>query len=107
VLWPIFTKYLNGHDALEKIAVREGMKRKRVWKGLLGLAVLDGPSASSKDAGSGDGAGKEKGRSHRGMGSSTGDQQQGQGQGGNAGEDGDAEAKKVLAGRRVVGVRHW
>jgi hypothetical protein len=107
VLWPIFTKYLNGHDALEKIAVREGMKRKRVWKGLLGLAVLDGPSASSKDAGSGDGAGKEKGRSRLGMGSSTGDQQQGQGQGGNAGEDGDAEAKKVLAGRRVVGVRHW
>ncbi|KAI9735159.1 MAG: Nitrogen permease regulator 3 [Cirrosporium novae-zelandiae] len=32
--WPNFVKYFNGSDALEKIAVREGLKRKLVW-GLL------------------------------------------------------------------------
>lgn len=33
--WPIFVKYFNGHDALEKIPVRENMKKRRVWE-LLG-----------------------------------------------------------------------
>jgi hypothetical protein len=30
--WPQFVKYFNGTDALEKIAVREGLKRKVVWR---------------------------------------------------------------------------
>lgn len=30
--WPKFVKYFNGHDALEKIAVREGLRRKAVWQ---------------------------------------------------------------------------
>lgn len=30
--WPTFIKYFNGHDALEKIPVREGLKRKVVWQ---------------------------------------------------------------------------
>jgi hypothetical protein len=34
--WPGFTKYLNGHEALEKIGVREGMRRKEAW----GLLVM-------------------------------------------------------------------
>ena len=29
--WPLFTKYFTGYDALQKIPVREGMKRKKVW----------------------------------------------------------------------------
>ncbi|PGG95607.1 hypothetical protein GX51_08205 [Blastomyces parvus] len=30
--WPLFTKYFNGTDALEKIPVREGLNRKLVWR---------------------------------------------------------------------------
>ncbi|KLJ10209.1 hypothetical protein EMPG_14409 [Blastomyces silverae] len=30
--WPLFTKYFNGTDALEKIPVREGLNRKVVWR---------------------------------------------------------------------------
>lgn len=30
--WPKFVQYFNGNDALEKIAVREGMRRKAVWQ---------------------------------------------------------------------------
>ncbi|OAX78852.1 hypothetical protein ACJ72_06834 [Emergomyces africanus] len=30
--WPVFTKYFNGTDALEKIPVREGLNRKVVWR---------------------------------------------------------------------------
>ncbi|KAH8693259.1 UPF0171 domain protein [Talaromyces proteolyticus] len=30
--WPRYVKYFNGMDALEKIAVREGMRRKVVWQ---------------------------------------------------------------------------
>ncbi|PGH29389.1 hypothetical protein GX50_07871 [[Emmonsia] crescens] len=30
--WPIFAKYFNGTDALEKIHVREGLNRKVVWR---------------------------------------------------------------------------
>lgn len=30
--WPIFIRYFNGYDALEKIPVREGLKRKLVWQ---------------------------------------------------------------------------
>jgi hypothetical protein len=29
--WPVLVKYFNGHEALEKIPVREGLKRKFVW----------------------------------------------------------------------------
>ena len=29
--WPIFVKYFSGSEALERIAVREGLKRKFVW----------------------------------------------------------------------------
>lgn len=37
--WPKFVKYLNGHDALEKIAVREGLKRKVVWQVLMRMGL--------------------------------------------------------------------
>ncbi|EGE83871.1 RMD11 [Blastomyces dermatitidis ATCC 18188] len=30
--WPLFTKYFNGTDALEKIPVREGLNQKVVWR---------------------------------------------------------------------------
>lgn len=33
--WPKFVKYLNGRDALEKIGVQEGLRRKEAWTTLL------------------------------------------------------------------------
>lgn len=45
--WPVFLKYLNGYDALEKIPVRENLKRKLVWQILSRLGssgALPGPS---------------------------------------------------------------
>ena len=39
--WKIFTKYLNGHDALEKIPVRENLKRKRMWNMIGKLGLFD------------------------------------------------------------------
>lgn len=43
--WPAFTRYFNGMEALEKIPVREGMKRKVAWD-LLGKLGLFEPLAS-------------------------------------------------------------
>ncbi|OXV09736.1 hypothetical protein Egran_02500 [Elaphomyces granulatus] len=40
--WPKFTKYFNGHDALEKIAAREGLKRKTVWQLLMRMGMITG-----------------------------------------------------------------
>lgn len=40
--WPAFIKYFNGTDALEKIPVREGLKRKLVWKLLSRIDVNSG-----------------------------------------------------------------
>ena len=40
--WPAFIKYFNGTDALEKIPVREGLKRKLVWKLLSRIDVSSG-----------------------------------------------------------------
>lgn len=37
--WPTFLKYFNGYDALEKIPVRESLKRKFVWHLLHRLGV--------------------------------------------------------------------
>lgn len=34
-VWPAFVKYFNGHDALEKLPVREAIKKRRAWE-LLG-----------------------------------------------------------------------
>lgn len=49
VHWPKFVKYFNGTDALEKIAVREGMRRKVVWQLLqrwgLGQSAVPGLDA--------------------------------------------------------------
>jgi hypothetical protein len=47
--WPRFVKYFNGHDALEKIAVREGLKRSVAWQILLrmGLASVISPGGES------------------------------------------------------------
>ncbi|EEA20628.1 Nitrogen permease regulator 3 [Talaromyces marneffei ATCC 18224] len=49
VHWPKFVKYFNGTDALEKIAVREGMRRKVVWQLLqrwgLGQSAMSGLDA--------------------------------------------------------------
>ena len=40
--WPIFINYFNGYDALEKISVREGLKRKLVWQILGRLGGIPG-----------------------------------------------------------------
>lgn len=44
--WPIFTKYFNGSNALEKIPVREGLKRKAVWQMLTRMGVMAGQTGS-------------------------------------------------------------
>ncbi|CAI7677019.1 unnamed protein product [Penicillium discolor] len=41
--WPVFLKYFNGYDALEKICVRENLKRKLVWQVLMRLGLVTGP----------------------------------------------------------------
>ncbi|KAI2790212.1 Nitrogen permease regulator 3 [Penicillium oxalicum] len=41
--WPILVKYFNGFDALEKIPVRENLKRKLVAQALMRLGFLTGP----------------------------------------------------------------
>ncbi|EXJ85991.1 hypothetical protein A1O1_06360 [Capronia coronata CBS 617.96] len=41
--WPMFVKYFTGSEALERIAVREGLKRKFVWDTLVKMGLnLDG-----------------------------------------------------------------
>ncbi|KAJ5946637.1 hypothetical protein N7454_003476 [Penicillium verhagenii] len=45
IYWPSFIKYFNGHDALEKISVRENLKRKLVWRVLTRLGFI-GPTGS-------------------------------------------------------------
>ncbi|KIW13018.1 hypothetical protein PV08_08205 [Exophiala spinifera] len=37
--WSVFVKYFSGHDALEKIPVREGLKRKNVWDMLMKMGL--------------------------------------------------------------------
>lgn len=44
--WPVFLKYFNGYDALEKIPVRENLKRKLVWQVLTRLGFVTGPPGS-------------------------------------------------------------
>ncbi|CAG8137226.1 unnamed protein product [Penicillium salamii] len=44
--WPVFLKYFNGLDALEKIPVRENLKRKLVWQVLMRLGLVTGPLGS-------------------------------------------------------------
>ncbi|OOG01111.1 hypothetical protein ASPCADRAFT_159702 [Aspergillus carbonarius ITEM 5010] len=44
--WPTFTKYFNGYDALEKIPVRENLKRKLVWQILMRLGLVTGQQSS-------------------------------------------------------------
>ncbi|KAK5791209.1 hypothetical protein VI817_006518 [Penicillium citrinum] len=44
--WPVFLKYFNGSDALEKIPVRESLKRKLVWQVLTRLGFVTGPVGS-------------------------------------------------------------
>ncbi|KAF7585168.1 Nitrogen permease regulator 3 [Aspergillus hancockii] len=38
--WPIYIKYFNGMDALEKVPVRENLKRKLVWQVLTRLGLV-------------------------------------------------------------------
>lgn len=45
--WPTFIKYFNGYDALEKIPVREGLKRKMVWQMLNRLGAGAGAGQAS------------------------------------------------------------
>ena len=54
--WPAFTKYFNGADALEKIPVREGLKRKVVSDLLVRMGL------SPADAATGTGDVEEHGR---------------------------------------------
>ncbi|XHF97223.1 Nitrogen permease regulator 3 [Aspergillus wentii] len=44
--WPTFIKYFNGCDALEKISVREGLKRKLVWQIVTRLGLVTGQQSS-------------------------------------------------------------
>jgi hypothetical protein len=44
--WPVFLKYFNGYDAVEKIPVRENLKRKLVWQVLMRLGLVTGPLGS-------------------------------------------------------------
>lgn len=44
--WPVFLKYFNGSDAMEKIPVRENLKRKLVWQVLTRLGFVTGPVGS-------------------------------------------------------------
>lgn len=37
--WSVFVKYFSGHEALEKIPVREGLKRKNVWDMLMKMGL--------------------------------------------------------------------
>lgn len=43
--WRSFSKYFNGRDAMEKVFVLEGLKRKVVWRVLarMGLSVNGSP----------------------------------------------------------------
>ncbi|GIK02750.1 nitrogen permease regulator 3 [Aspergillus viridinutans] len=45
-LWPAYIKYFNGLDALEKIPVREGLKRKLVWQVLTRLGMVTSQQSS-------------------------------------------------------------
>lgn len=47
--WSRFVKYFNGHDALEKIAVREGLKRSVTWQILLRMGVASAMFPGSED----------------------------------------------------------
>lgn len=46
IYWPAFIKYFNGTDALEKIPVRENIKRKVVWQVLTRLGMVTGQAGS-------------------------------------------------------------
>ncbi|KAJ5527759.1 hypothetical protein N7513_011918 [Penicillium frequentans] len=48
--WPSFLKYFNGHDALEKISVRENLKRKLVWQVLTRLGFIGQTGSVELDA---------------------------------------------------------
>ncbi|KAL4942291.1 hypothetical protein BDV06DRAFT_165462 [Aspergillus oleicola] len=48
-VWPTFVKYLNGYDALEKVPVREGMKRKVVAQFLARLGFITGQVSIEPD----------------------------------------------------------
>ncbi|KAB8206368.1 Nitrogen Permease regulator of amino acid transport activity 3 [Aspergillus parasiticus SU-1] len=45
-LWPVYIKYFNGMDALEKVPVRENLKRKLVWQVLTRLGLVTGSQSS-------------------------------------------------------------
>jgi nitrogen permease regulator 3-like protein len=47
--WPLFVKYFNGNDALEKVAVREGMRHKVVWQLLQRWGLGQSAAASELD----------------------------------------------------------
>lgn len=47
--WPILVKYFNGYDALEKVSVREGLKRKLVSQILIRLGFVTGQPPTELD----------------------------------------------------------
>lgn len=47
--WPILVKYFNGYDALEKIPIRENLKRKLVSQTLVRLGFVTGQSTIELD----------------------------------------------------------
>ncbi|KAL6239760.1 nitrogen permease regulator 3 [Aspergillus navahoensis] len=48
-VWPTYLKYFNGYDALEKVPVREGLKRKLVSQILTRLGAVTGQSSVELD----------------------------------------------------------
>jgi hypothetical protein len=47
--WPKFVKYFNGHDALETIAVREGLKKSVAWQILLRMGLASAVFPGGED----------------------------------------------------------
>lgn len=45
--WPALIKYFNGYDALEKVPIREGLKRKPIWQVLTRLGLVGSGQSSS------------------------------------------------------------
>lgn len=48
--WPTLIKYFNGYDALEKVPVREGLKRKPIWQVLMRLGLAGSGQSSNVES---------------------------------------------------------
>lgn len=48
--WPTLIKYFNGYDALEKVPIREGLKRKPIWQVLTRLGLASSGQSSNVES---------------------------------------------------------